>query len=487
MASRKRSAPGKTAEKNAHPAFLQRSGGLVSSLRNDSTFADAEICVDGESFDVHCNVVCALSPFFFLSFSGPFQEAEKRKLELKETSVAAVSVLLDYAYCIDIDTALKKNFNLALEVIKLAHRLEVSSLVDTAALAAKSQVTLETSLNLYQILKFYGSAQCDDVLVFISQRLVKVSCTAQFQETTIDDLEKFVSSRYVVATEMEVYGVVKKWLLFHKESVESHRVCSVFSHVYFELFSGAEIRSAIAEREFIPKEALLESIGRRTLTRPDLPAMGPMDMSWRGTPIASGALGVPRAAQGVQLKSGNHVFKLCNFVMSAEIERDPQNSTVNVVLNVIRRDSAKKLSANIANEFGQHGFHIFIQLMEGVNDGRILLREDHGLVLDDVQDGMSFTLEDCADNMVRNWGDVSVVFHITKDLGRGRGPYDPYTYQLQIDHPSRDGYGRFRGGRGGTYGRGRGRGRGRGGRYRPYDAVVIDSDYDEFDDVDFMP
>lgn len=462
MASRKRSATGELVDTCPAPAFIQRSASLLSSLRTDGTFSDAEVLVDEECFPVHRSVVCALSPFFFKSFSGPFQEADKRKLKLKDTSSAAVSVLLDYAYCMDVEGHLKSNFKLALDVVQLAHRLEVMSLMETAARAAQSQVTLNTCLSLYLTLKFYGAGQCQEVLQFIAQRLEKVSCTRQFREVAIDDLEKFVSSKYVVASEMQVYKAVKNWLVHHKNLLQTERVCDVFSHVYFELFSADEISNIMAERDFIPKKALLKSIQRRTIIRPDLPAMGAADLSWRGgNPTTTGALVVPKAAQGVPASSGKHVFKLCNFVMSAEVVRD---RNISVVVKVIRRESTAKLDVNVEDEFQRNGFKIIFQLMKGTNGERMSLDVEHPLTLEDVHSGKKFSLERCADMLSRWREEISVVFHITKDAGRGRYPslfQDPYAPLFSIYARGR-GFGR-RSGRGGGVGRGRGRGGAHGG------------------------
>lgn len=127
----------------------------VSLWRNDPTFADAEICVEGETFLVHRVVMSSLSPFFLKAFSGPFKEADKKRVEVKETSGVAVSVLVEFAYGNSIEKAVIGNVKLACKVISLAHRYEVPDLSNNAATAtvAISHASVDSIIVLYLHLK----------------------------------------------------------------------------------------------------------------------------------------------------------------------------------------------------------------------------------------------------------------------------------------------------------------------------------------------
>lgn len=57
--------------------------GLVSNLRNDTTFSDADVGVGAEAFPVHLCVICGLSDFFLKAFSDPLKEAEKRSMKIE--------------------------------------------------------------------------------------------------------------------------------------------------------------------------------------------------------------------------------------------------------------------------------------------------------------------------------------------------------------------------------------------------------------------
>lgn len=62
-----------------------------------------------------------------------------------------MSVVIDFAYCQDVKTAMNKNFELTGEVISLSHRFEISELTDVVVTVASSQVAIDNSIRLYQL------------------------------------------------------------------------------------------------------------------------------------------------------------------------------------------------------------------------------------------------------------------------------------------------------------------------------------------------
>lgn len=87
----------------------------------------------------------SLSPFFVNAFSGPADESPKRELCVQDVSVEAVSVFLDSAYCLDVGDALKENITLACELLTLAPRFGVSSLLHTIASVITSRLSVDSS------------------------------------------------------------------------------------------------------------------------------------------------------------------------------------------------------------------------------------------------------------------------------------------------------------------------------------------------------
>lgn len=172
MGGTKRSAADGTGE-DLESTAKKRPASLVSRLRNDAKFSDADICAAGKTFPIHRDIVCGLSHFFMKAFTGAFKEAGKRSLVIKDASSQAMSVVIDYAYCQDVKTAMNKNFELTGEVISLSHRFEISELTDVVLTVASSQVAIDNSIRLYRMFSLYNCSQKRDVFLFVVRRLKK--------------------------------------------------------------------------------------------------------------------------------------------------------------------------------------------------------------------------------------------------------------------------------------------------------------------------
>lgn len=157
-----------------------RLGPLVADLRHDEKFSDAEIRVGDEVFPVHRNVVCALSEFFMKSFSGPFKEAQKRSLTIEEASLSVVSILLDFAYGIDVSSKMKDELDLACEVVSLSHRFDVKKLIEVAAVGACFQLATDNCIRLFRLFKTLDCSLHSTVFLFIVQHLEEVSSSPDF-------------------------------------------------------------------------------------------------------------------------------------------------------------------------------------------------------------------------------------------------------------------------------------------------------------------
>lgn len=132
----------------------------------------------------------------------------------------AVSVFLDSAYCLDVGDALKENITLACELLTLAPRFGVSSLLHTIASVITSRLSVDSScIQVYQQLKQIGSNAQYVVLRFIGLNLEKFSNTYCFKDISIFDLVAFVSCKYVIATEIELFRTIKRWISHHENAV----------------------------------------------------------------------------------------------------------------------------------------------------------------------------------------------------------------------------------------------------------------------------
>lgn len=128
-----------------------------AGLRNNTKFSDAEICVGNNKIPVHRSVVCAMSDFFNKAFTGGFKEDEKRSLKIEHASMPAMVIVIDFAYCIDVENALQKScFDVVCEVVALSDRFQANELTSIAASVAASKVTPSNCIQLCKLLNTYN-------------------------------------------------------------------------------------------------------------------------------------------------------------------------------------------------------------------------------------------------------------------------------------------------------------------------------------------
>lgn len=172
-----------------------RLASFTFGLRDDTKFSNAEICVHNKIVQVHRSIVFDLSEFFNKAFSGNFQEAEERLLMIEDASSPAMSVVLNFAFCLDVHKDLhEKSFDIVCEVISLSERFQVTEMTRLAVSAACTRVTTNNCIQLFLLLNLLNCEQKNIVFLFIVLRLYIVSKTSKFNGLSLDDLDSFVSS-----------------------------------------------------------------------------------------------------------------------------------------------------------------------------------------------------------------------------------------------------------------------------------------------------
>lgn len=240
-----------------------RLGPLVAALRHDLTFADAAILVEGQTFPVHRNIICALSDFFRKSFSSTFKEPEKRSLVIQGASPSTVSILLDFAYGIDVTEKMSVDFDLAYKIVSLSHRLQVKELTRVAAAEAASQLTTANCVQLYLLLKRLDCVHHRTAFIFIAQRLEDVSSSPDFGNVSDSDLDDFAQDQGTVVSEIGLYRTINRWLTHNKSFRGSDELEQLLSFVNFELLDTHELELLRGKKcdivTFHQQEALLRS------------------------------------------------------------------------------------------------------------------------------------------------------------------------------------------------------------------------------------
>ncbi len=245
------------------PMGDDRPQALLENLRRQGLFCDAVIAVGEKEFPVHRAIVAHLSPFFFKSFTGDFSEAESRKLSIEGASPDAVSAVLDYGYGIDVSDSLEDDCNLAAEVWQLAHRFEISELVEISGRIAVAGATVENCVRLFlQASMFECEEEVDKMFQFIVRRFKEVhqDCDDFKYVISAEDLEEFLGSEDLVAKEVDKYDCIKTWSQAASEESRQDYLHSLLANVHFELMSKLDLKRVLLDVEFLPKTVLCRAL-----------------------------------------------------------------------------------------------------------------------------------------------------------------------------------------------------------------------------------
>lgn len=109
-----------------------RSLGILKAMRHTEVSTDATVTADGVTFKIHRNAVGWLSPKFHDVFLKNRKAEEQVHKNFDAVSSKAFSVVLDYAYGVDVEPDLSESLDLALDVRVFAAVYEISQLKSTA-------------------------------------------------------------------------------------------------------------------------------------------------------------------------------------------------------------------------------------------------------------------------------------------------------------------------------------------------------------------
>lgn len=140
-----------------------RSVALLLLLSKDSTFKDGVVAVGSDEIRIHCAIVASLSVFFSTALSGSFAEGRKKRIELGDTTFRAASVVVNFAYAIDVKATLGDDYIFVAEVWKLADRLQVDDLVKICAQHAVSLCDEFEDGIMKHVVQFYILARNSDL------------------------------------------------------------------------------------------------------------------------------------------------------------------------------------------------------------------------------------------------------------------------------------------------------------------------------------
>ncbi|XP_078680664.1 kelch-like protein 21 [Branchiostoma floridae x Branchiostoma belcheri] len=191
----------------------------IRNLRLAGKFCDLTVKVGKLDIPCHRMVLAAFSNYFELMLFGDFVESKNDYIWLRDVSAPIVNEIMDYAYSGEI-TITSKN------VETLMHASSIFQLVPLAKACCeflRRQLDVENSVGIMKFADLYTRKKlAEEARAYILENLPQVSCSEDFRQLTLDDMESIVTDRACRWGRETVFEAVLKWIRPDETGLKEH-------------------------------------------------------------------------------------------------------------------------------------------------------------------------------------------------------------------------------------------------------------------------
>ncbi len=212
---------------------------LLPLMRHNGAFYDGTVVVEDEEMKVHRDVVCNASPFFANAFKGRFAEAAAARVEVKEASAKAMSIILDYIYGEDVFAGEREHkLDTVLEVLELAKRFLVGGLASAAAQHIVHGCSDADLVRIFGALKPWMHDEVEDAfLARVGRAFGPPFIGANF---SYDFLRRLYTSPELVADDEAMLRTVSRWAQL-QDKPDMEQVEALLEYVDFQRIPPTEL------------------------------------------------------------------------------------------------------------------------------------------------------------------------------------------------------------------------------------------------------
>jgi hypothetical protein len=196
----------------AAPVFAEKIQKRLNEQRKNGSMCDVTLRVGSQDYKAHKNVLSAVSDYFRAMFGGYFKDAEKTIINLDETPVTALDVILDAVY----NNELKLTMENIESILISADFLQMPTILELCETFLKDNLSVESCINgLTLSTRFHLEKQTVDAAeTVIAENFLSLSRTGTFKKLEYDNvLEMFKRKDLVLESrEIEVFRAMCFWL-----------------------------------------------------------------------------------------------------------------------------------------------------------------------------------------------------------------------------------------------------------------------------------
>ncbi|XP_052776239.1 actin-binding protein IPP-like [Mya arenaria] len=224
--------------KNYQESFFKS----LQILRNDSTFCDVTLQVEGQSFPCHKVILMAGSSYFHAMFVNNMAEHDKEAIVIGGITKEIFSSLLDFLYSGDVEVTVDN----CEELLVSADMLAIVDVVSACAKFLHSKLQPDNCMGIYQ---FAEAVSCSvlkrDAENYIHKNFIKVSQEEEFLSLDTKTVTHFLASELLhVENEFQVFKAAMDWVQHNSLERKVH-IFEVMSPIRFPIISENQMEKYI--------------------------------------------------------------------------------------------------------------------------------------------------------------------------------------------------------------------------------------------------
>ncbi|XP_075762534.1 kelch-like protein 6 [Pelodiscus sinensis] len=224
-------------EKQELPKPLELSKGL-RQLYQHQLLCDATLVCEGKRFSCHRVLLAAASPYFKDVFTRPCKDSQGGEVVLQEIAPTILQSIVQYIYTEEISLTLET----ASELFAAASKLEILPLVEICCRFLLKKISMQNCIGLYRLAQAYNhQAMLHATVQVIILNFGRFCEDDDFLSLDLSTLITILSSNGLgVASELEVYKAVRRWLRFQPTTGHS-LINELMRHVRLPLLTDREL------------------------------------------------------------------------------------------------------------------------------------------------------------------------------------------------------------------------------------------------------
>ena len=200
----------------------------LNKLRAEASLTDVILCVGGEEFPCHRNVLAICSPYFEAMFSGDLRESKEARIPFNEILPQTLKEVIDYSYTGHIEITVDN----AQDLLAAATLFQYPDIVNACCKFLSGHIHPSNCLGIEEFAQLHSCPELEAMANHVAlENFSLVVDTDEFLELPLGRLLTYLTSDLIdVRSEETVYGAVMQWIEHIARSRQGYK-CSLMEHI----------------------------------------------------------------------------------------------------------------------------------------------------------------------------------------------------------------------------------------------------------------